>query len=177
MLASQAVAQADYTIRVTGGSGSNRDRFVTQIGPWGMNNPTLLRAIQLFGAPSSEEAVLPGIAYRSVPDCMVTWKQIGLRVVFTTWASRPTACDPYKAVWTATVTDKRWRTGKGLRVSDPKSRVFKLYPSARLQNGVGWVLFSKSFLAGVPKRVPSLSAKVGRGRISAFGIYVNTQGE
>jgi hypothetical protein len=135
--------------------------------------------MEVFGAPSSEQAVRPGFAGTSVADCAVTWKQIGLRVVFTTLGFNPGACNPDKQVWTASVTSKQWRTGSGVRISDPKSRIFKVNRNATLRNGIGWVLFTKYWPFGPnsPTRTPSVAAKISQGRIVAFNLYIDAQGE
>jgi hypothetical protein len=144
-----------------------------------MNDPILSQAIQVFGAPSSTQAIRPGIARASVADCAATWNQIGLRATFTTLGFSRGACDPEKAVWTASVADKKWRTQRGLRVGDPKSRILKLYPNAKWHKATGWTLVLKYWSSGVerPKGVQSVSATVSHGRISSFRLYVNTQGE
>jgi hypothetical protein len=137
------------------------------------------RAIQVFGKPSSKQAVRRGFAGGSVADCAVTWSRIGLRVVFTTLGLNPGACNPDKQVWTATVTGKTWRTWRGLRAGDPRSRIRSLHPDATFRSGFGWVLATKYWPFGpsAPARVPTVSATVSSGRVATIRLYVDAQGE
>src|SRR5260370_26147898 len=74
LVASTAAPAGAYTIRL------GQRNTVSRMGPWSMSDPTLRRAIQVFGLPSSEHAVHPGFAGTSVADCSVTWSRIGLHV-------------------------------------------------------------------------------------------------
>ena len=186
VLAFPAVAQS-FTIRVSGGSARDSG-VVTQIGPWSMRNPTLRRAMQVFGRPSSTQALRPGFPGLGSADCIATWGGIGLRVVFTTLGFAPGVCDPNKQVWKAQVTTNRWTTWSGLRIGDLRSRLFRVHPNRFFRGGVGWVIATKFFPFGpAPGRIPSVSATVmwsrpcrtcaRIARINQFRLFVDAQGE
>ena len=186
VLAFPAVAHA-FTIRISGGSARDRG-IVTQIGPWSMRNPTLRRAIQVFGRPSSTQALRPGFPGLGSADCIAVWRGIGLRVVFTTLGFASGVCDPNKQVWQAQVTSNSWNIWSGLRVGDQRSRLFGLHPDRFWRPRVGWVIATKfSPFGPAPGRIPSVSASVvwsracstcaRIARINQFRLYVDAQGE
>jgi hypothetical protein len=176
VLAAPAFARANYVITVARpnvDSGS-----VSQVGAWSMSVPTLARAMHVFGAPSSTSAVRPGFANApGVADCAVTWAPIGLKALFTTLGIDPGACNPAKRLSVVTITSRRWRTWRGLRVGDRTNLILTREPRATF-DGRAWQLASvHSPIGSEPGLVPTVIAIPNHGRISAFRLIVRAQGE
>jgi hypothetical protein len=166
--AAAAAPATAYTIRL------GHRNLVSHIGPWSMRSPSLRRAIKAFGPPSSERAVRPG--FNGVADCGVMWSRIGLRVVFTTLGLEPGACNPNKVIYTARLTGDTWRTWRGLRIGDRSSQIRIHHPKATIHHGVWW-LATTVLPFGNMARVPTVSATTHGGRVKAFELYVQAQGE
>jgi hypothetical protein len=119
-------------------------------------------AVRAFGAPSSRRRT-------GDVSCVLSWRREGLTLNFVDFSSRPCRDG---AIVIATITNRpRWRTGAGLRVGDPVTRVRALYRAAVLHTGLqsGWWL--------VPRRscqetgghaYPGLRARIRHGRVSAL---------
>jgi hypothetical protein len=74
------------------------------------------------------------------------------------------------AIWDTTLTDKRWRTLKGLRIGDRVQRLMRLYPASYRAKGGWWGLILEDILGiGDPK--PMLSARVVNGRVTKFAVW------
>jgi hypothetical protein len=78
----------------------------------------------------------------------------------------------------ALITDKRWRTSKGLRIGHPSRYVLRYYPAARPSSSrpLWWSLV----LRNVPyfdRPYAALSAKVVDGLVVAFEVYYQAGGE
>lgn len=169
--AAAAAPVAAYTVRL------GQRNTVSWIGPWSMRDPTMSGAIQVFGRPSSKRAVRPGFAGGSVADCEVTWSRIGLHALFTTLGLDPGACNPNKQVYTARVASKKWQTWRGLRIGDRSGQIRIHHPRASLHGGI-WSLATTNLPFGSqPNRVSTVSATTHAGRVNAFELYVQAQGE
>ena len=175
LLPAQATA---FTIRVQNPLAGRGE--VTQIGPWTMlprGDPTIGGAIAVFGKPSSKRAVRPGFAGGPVADCKVTWNGLGLSVIFTTLNILPGSCNPNKVIWIATITQRRnWRTWAGLRIGDRTRKIRIRHPRATLHNGVWW-LATTNRPFGNQATIPTVSATTRAGRIVAFHLDIQAQGE
>lgn len=165
-----ASSSGAFTIRI------GQRNTVSWIGPWRIRDPSLRRAIQVFGRPSSQRAVWPGFAGGAVRDCEVTWSWLGLRVLFTTLDIEPGACNPNKVIWIARVTSKQWRTWRGLRVGDRYGQIRAHHPRASLHHGIWW-LATFRVPWGNRSLVPTVTATTHAGRVNGFGIWVQAQGE
>ena len=171
LAATPAVSAAAFTIHIGDGG------VIARIGPWSMSTPNLRRAQQVFGAPSSKRAQLPGFAGApAVADCAVAWSRLGLRVVFSTLGIEPGSCNPAKVIWTARITSNRWQTWHGLRVGARSSQVLRHHPWASAHDGVWW-LASTVVPWGNQSRIPTVTATIRDGHISGFDLWVQAQGE
>lgn len=121
---------------------------------------TTQAAIELLGVPTSR---LPGFN-----QCTLEWPARGIKME-TLFPSSANPCGPKGNHLSTTVTDKRWETDTGLRVGDPVARIQELYPDAGSPNSDGIVeLFTRDF-SGLP--LPSLTATVAKGRVTALTLY------
>jgi hypothetical protein len=88
--------------------------------------PSYPAAVEAFGSPSAKGTDAPGSNL-----CTVRWRKLGLDMGF---ASQPGACKPAtlrRSAWFgATLTDRRWRTLRGLRVGDTAATLKSKYPNA-----------------------------------------------
>lgn len=120
---------------------------------------TTQAAIELLGAPTARIA--------GFNQCTLEWPARGIKMESSLTAANP--CGPKGKHLSTTVTDKRWETDAGLKVGDPAARIQELYPDAGVPTSDGIVeLFTRDF-SGLP--LPSLTATVANGRITAFTLY------
>jgi hypothetical protein len=175
-LAAPALARANYLITVA--RPETDSGAVSQVGAWPMSMPSLARARRVFGSPSSVSAVSPGFANApGVADCAATWAPIGLKAVFTTLGIDPGTCNPAKMLSVATITSRRWRTWRGLRVGDRTNLILVREPRATFEGGVWQLASVYSPIGSKPGYVPTVVAVPHRGRIAAFRLNVGAQGE
>jgi hypothetical protein len=103
--------------------------------------------------------------------CVVTWRRIGLSVLFGTLGTDPTDPCTGGTAFVVTLTSRaHWRTSVGLRVGDGIARVQALYPRApRRSEPAGYWLVTRRACAEVGGGAyPALLARVRRGRVSAL---------
>jgi len=144
-LAATASAAPDFVIR--------RD---TDIGGFTLTRDgTLKGAIDAFGSPSNRQG--------GYDTCTVTWINYGIQSEFA--GSFGVPCDSRGRHSETTISQRQWRTDKGLRIGDPLKRLRQLYPKAKRYIGKNWALLSRPF-GGT--RVPTLLATIKTGRITAF---------
>lgn len=148
-LAASASASPNFVVR--------RD---TDIGGFNLSrDATLKGAIDAYGTPTSREP-FEGQA------CIVVWSDFGIWTNFSHVVST-TPCDGRGCHSETRLTNKKWKTDKGLHVGDPLRRLRQLYPRAKPYILGRWTLISRPF-AGA--RLPTLLAAVKKGRIAAFVI-------
>jgi hypothetical protein len=144
---------ASYTI---GLDGKVRDRDLT-----GKHMPAL-RAV--FGTPSS-------IREQSPSQCTVRWKTVGVRVTLAAFGTTKSVCKNGE-FWRARFTRTSWHTSFRIHPGAPASRAKRhsLRTCTRATCGfTGYVLSTHlSDCAGGP--VPTVSAEVRRGRVSALRV-------
>lgn len=121
---------------------------------------TLQQAFSVFGRPTSSEG--------TYDTCRLTWRSYG--VVMETYYTHGSLdpCGPAGRHKSTTVTDRRWRTSKGLDIGEPLSELRKLYPKARKDAPGKWRLTTRSF-AGLP--YPGLEAQIKSGRVVSLTVY------
>jgi len=145
--------------------------FATRLGPWRLRNATLARAIEVFGAPSSQ--VHPS-GYREA--CRVAWRDRHIKATFANFGGAD-GCDPASGLLMRfTVRSSAWRTAAGLRVGNRTSRITEFYPSAAIEHGL-WTLLSRDFGLGTPGPIPTVSATPRNGRVRALTAYVYAAGD
>ncbi len=122
---------------------------------------TVQEAIEVFGTPASREN-------QAYDKCTLTWPSHG--VVMETFYTNATLnpCGPEGRHVKTTVTDRRWRTSKGLRIGDSLRKLRQLYPKAKKEAPGRWRLITRP-LAGLP--YPGLEARIKNGRVTAFTVY------
>ena len=151
-LPATAVA-ASYSI---GLDGKIRDRDLT-----GRQMPAL-RAV--FGTPSS-------VRERSASQCTVRWKALGVRVTLAAFGTTKSVCTNGE-FWEARFTRTSWHTSYRIHPGAPAGRARRhaLRTCTRARCGfTGYVLsLHQSDCAG--GRVPTVSAEVSRGRVSALRV-------
>ena len=127
--------------------------------PYKMNG-RLSQAIAVFGQPSTiRRRTIDGIS-----ACVANWPEIGLSMSFFPYAR---TCLPRGSCFNwAIVTGRRWRTAKGLTLTDSRWRLYQLYPKATAR-GQWRVLLIRPGLEGT---YSALSAKLIRLRVAAFKV-------
>jgi len=124
-------------------------------------NGTIGAAVEALGLPTAR---IPG----GTNQCTLTWPSRGITME-TFFGNVGNPCGVKGNHVSTTVTDKRWETDKGLRVGDPAARIQELYPDAGSASSDGIVeIFTRDF-SGLP--LPSLTATVAKGRVTALTLY------
>jgi hypothetical protein len=135
---------------------------------------SLRGAVREFGAPSSRRRRFQATA------CDVRWRDLGLRIEFYNLGGTD-ACSGAGRFLRATITSRRWRTAKGLRVGDSVARLRRLYPRATFRRdrfyGAGWWLVTRVSRVGTTSRYPGLQARVRSGRVSALVLQYPAGGD
>jgi hypothetical protein len=148
-----AAAAASYSIGLDG-KVRNRDLTSRQM--------PALRAV--FGTPSS-------IREQSPSQCTVKWKTLGVRVTLAAFGTTKSVCKNGE-FWEARFTRTSWHTSYRIHPGAPASRAKRhaLRTCTRATCGfTGYVLSTHlSDCAGGP--VPTVSAEVSRGRVSALRV-------
>ena len=128
----------------------------------GRSGPAAARAA--VGQPSSARP-------DSRVSCVLRWPGVGVRLRFLSFEGH--ACSRGVLV-TATVARRSgWRTGRGLRVGDPVTRVRQLYPSARFRRAEAerrgyWLIVRRACQEVGGGVYPGLLARTSRGRVTAI---------
>ena len=122
---------------------------------------TVREAIQVFGTPTTREN-------QQYDECKLSWRAHGvvMQTYYTNGALDP--CGPEGQHKSSTVSDRRWRTSKGLEIGEALSELRKLYPRAQKETPGRWRLTTRPF-AGLP--YPGLAASVKNGRVLSFTVY------
>jgi hypothetical protein len=122
---------------------------------------TVREAIEVFGTPAGREN-------QAYDKCTLTWPAHG--VVMETFYTNATLdpCGPEGRHVKTTVSDRRWRTDKDLRIGDPLRKLRQRYPKAKKEAPGRWRLVTRP-LAGLP--FPGLEARITNGRVTSFTVY------
>lgn len=122
---------------------------------------TIGEAVELLGLPTAR---LP----EGFNQCRLEWPARGITMT-TVFPGAANPCGPEGNHLSTTVTDRRWQTDAGLKVGDPQTRIYELYPDAGQPSSDGVVeIFTRDF-SGLP--LPSLTANVVKGRVTALTLY------
>jgi hypothetical protein len=163
-----------------------------QIGPYVVrgrfraSNLSLAGAERAFGTEDRCRMSVGGVS--------VSWPLLGVRGLFTTLGGfvRKTGkpdfhgngCEYRSQVQpdSLTVFASRWKTARGLRIGDPVSTLYRLYPNATFHSAVvgdpsGWWLQSGSIVPGTPSVQGELVAHVVRQHIASLRIDIDGEGE
>jgi hypothetical protein len=149
------VIQGDHTI---GGYAVKRDG-------------SLQGAIREFGRPTSLQG--------REEFCTARWPALGLRIVFYNLGGQNPCLPRYGRFSDALLTGKRWRTSSGLRIGDTRSDLLRLHPRARPSplTRAWWWLVTRISPFGEGGPYGALSAKLNRGRVSAFSVVYPAGGD
>jgi hypothetical protein len=148
----------------------------TQIGSYKLRvDPTLQGAIETFGSPTR---IIRG-PQDGWNSCTARWAEHGVSIWFYNLAGQDSCKPQYGAFGSATLTDKRWRTAKGLRIGDTFRKLTYLY-QPRHFNGKWVVLLSeiRNYDCSLPKGClfRKVEAKVMDGRVVAFRVNYSAGG-
>lgn len=169
-LAGPASARS-FTI-VARGSADTRGTVV-RIGDFRVaRDPRLRAAIGAFGAPSSRRAA------SGFNGCRVSWRRLGIKIVFANFGAGGSACKPrFGRAQDAIVNTRRWRTRRGLRVRDRVRRIGRLYPNA-LHSGRFYKLVTGRNVFGTGRgRYAVVGARTIAGRVRALTMNIGAAGE
>jgi hypothetical protein len=136
---------------------------------------SLAGVIDEYGRPTSVRRRFQGGA------CDVRWRAIGLFVEFYNLGGDD-SCRPASGRFRrATMTGRRWRTAKGLRIGDSVARLRRLYPRATFRAerfyGRAWWLVTRTSPFGLRDDYPGLRATVRNGRVQAFVVEYAAGGD
>ena len=150
LLATTASASPNFVIR--------RDN---DIGGFSLaHDGTLKGAIATFGTPTNRQPLSGGWDV-----CIVAWKQSGIESTYAYSPDDP--CSLRGCHSQTTITQRQWKTDKGLHIGDTVKRLRQLYPKAKQYIGKSWALIRLPFGGTL---VPTLLATVKTGRVTAFVI-------
>jgi hypothetical protein len=145
------------------------------------NEPTYARAISAFGTPQT--CVLQKVGSQKPADNYgrATWRTLGLRMDFITYAGIPNggdACSVPESVYLDTlwITGSRWRTIRGLRVRATVATLQRLYPKALPHGNSFWLITGKNVI-GTASLYPIFSATISHGRVSSFVLRIGAEGD
>jgi hypothetical protein len=168
LVAADAAAAAPFTINARGSADSfGRVLAIGDFKP--SRDPTLGAALDVFGEPSSQTRVFSW-------GCRVSWHGLGVKILFANFGGGSACRKDLGRSQTARAYGDRWRTAKGLRVTQTLARLKSLYPSAR-QHGRSWWLVTALSPIGEPHRYPVLAATVRNGRVRSFSLFIGAAGE
>ncbi len=153
-------------------------RGVQSLGPWRVRrDPTLGRASERFGAPSSKRR-------RYDEACRVAWRPIGLVVLFANFGlGNP--CRPEEGLAQRVVirgsNGEEWRTRRGLRLGQREQAIPRRHRSAvRKSPRSWWIVTGRTLIGDCPAegcRYPVLEARVRDSRVRSFRLFVGAAGD
>jgi hypothetical protein len=98
-------------------------------------------------------------------------------VQFTTLGIEPGACNRNKVIWIARFTSRQWRTWRGLGVGDRSGQILAHHPRASLHHGVWWLATTHYPFGLQPNIAPTVMATMHGGRVNAFELSIQAQGD
>ena len=135
---------------------------------------TLGGAVDEFGDPTTRRRAR-GIG------CDLAWRSLGLRIEFYNLGGQDACSREGGRFGGATITSRRWRTSKGLRVGDSVARIRRLYPRATYHAGGfysrSWWLVTRYTRIGTNGYYPGLRARVRNGRVASLVIEYAAGGD
>jgi hypothetical protein len=131
-------------------------------------SPRVRAAVRAFGPPDRERG--------GGEICRLRWNRVGVTIIFQNFGGFD-SCGPKGLAQKAIVNGERpWRTAKGLRLGDPVARIRRLHPGA-LQTPRGFRIVSGILPFGRPVPYAVLGARLQRGEVSAFTLFVGAAGD
>jgi hypothetical protein len=138
--------------------------------------PTIQRAIEAFGRPSSTRRT-------SRVSCTLMWSQLGLHATFVSlggaYPTKATCVARLGVLQTATVQKQRIETQGGLRVGDSVARLKELHPEAYFQEGCFWLATEPAVLGSEVRsqRTWIVRALTSGGRVLRIGMRIGAAGK
>ncbi len=163
------------TLAAAAGASGAVDDFTirgdVRIGPYRVwKQGSLHAAIGVFGRPT---AMRRGGNPYFQGLCHVSWRSLGLSMRFYVLRRRNPCAPQHGCFFSALMTGKQWRTGRGLRIGDPSRRLYALYSGVRAHSYWRWLVTVPSPGAG---SYPGLAAKLRKGVVVAFAVRAYTCG-
>lgn len=137
-------------------------------------NGRLGGAIDEFGTPTRYRRDRTGWN-----GCIVNWSSLRLEIFFYNLGGAD-SCKPETGYFrNAILTGRQWRTASGLRIGQPARFILRYHPRARRDAKARnlWWLVTRKWPFGDGGNYAALTAKVHRGRVSAFLVYHQSGGE
>jgi hypothetical protein len=135
---------------------------------------TLRDATRALGDPSGRRGIGEEV-------CRVRWSDIGLLISFSNFGGTDSCSPTGGFAQTAVIMGSAarvWRTDRGLRIGSAESAIRRLYPSATRHRDGWWVVTTQlPFGQGCPCPYPALRAKISRGRVSSFRVWIGAAGD
>lgn len=160
LLVTPAASARSYRIVTSNG-------WIKRLGPMRLSDPSLARAIAVFGQPSS---IKPS---GGSDGCRVKWPQRRMTAIFANFGGSNACTRSGGMLQALTIRSRAWRTLGGLRVGNSTARMHRLYPDAELRRGV-WELVIAQF-GDLP--VATVSALPRNGRVAALKLWVGGAGD
>lgn len=138
--------------------------------------PTIARAIEAFGRPSSTMRT-------SRVSCTLSWRTLGLHATFVSlggaYPTKATCVQRLGVLQTATVLKQRIETQGGLRVGDSVARLKELHPEAYFQDGCFWLATEPAVLGSQSRtqRTWIVRALAIGGKVYRIGLRVGAAGQ
>ena len=137
--------------------------------------PTIKRAIEAFGRPSSTKRT-------SRVSCTLMWSKLGLHATFVSlggaYPTTATCVARLGVLQTATVQKRKIETQGGLRVGDSVERLKELHPEAYFQDGCFWLATAPAVKGSVERsqRTWIVRALAQGGRVIRIGLRIGAAG-
>ena len=138
--------------------------------------PTIARAIEAFGRPSSTRRT-------SRVACTLSWRKLGLRATFVSlggaFPTTATCVARLGVLQTATVYGSALRTQGGLHVGDSVERLKELHPEAYFQDGSFWLATAPAVMGSTSRsqRTWMVRALADGGLVRRIGLRVGAAAE
>ena len=127
-------------------------------------------AIRTLGQPSSLSDLWSG------EGCRVRWSKVGVTMTFYNLGGRDPCGARSGYFMDAVMTGPRWQTSKGLKISDPRTKLRRLYPRAPLRGRWWWLVIRQSPY-GTGGSYAGLAAQVRNGRVARFAVSYPAGGD
>ena len=137
-----------------------------KVGPLRIGNGTLSDATAEYGTPTS--------IHHRPSACIARWRPLRLSMQFLSFTGDP--CVSGVLVF-ATAASNRWKTDRGLRVGNSKSRLLTLYPKAKAKPDGRWLITRHACPDVGGNAFPGLKAQMGgagaQRHVTAFVVSAN----
>lgn len=152
---------------------------IVRVAGFDTTDPTGKAARKAFGAPTGVDQRYGG------NTCVVSWRRLGLSIVFGDLSGSNDACGDGGLADTVVIKGaagaKSFQTNKGLRVGQSVTRLRKLYPRASRHGSSRWLATGRSFIGDCSPpsgcAYPIAEARTARGRVSSLRLVIGAAGD